>query len=169
MKLAGLLSFVSGMRPSCSTAIIGLVVVNCGGCILPVPHTRVHVFGVTGQVVSAADHTPVRGASIASVDEPTEKAHCDSAGNFRLHARRGWHAAYLIGPICESILPGLDVTNPGREIRLSAPGYVTRHITVGAFPQVRDDGVTGQPVGAYLSVGQLDLSSSPEAYRRHSF
>ena len=154
----GLLDPIVGMRASLSTAMIGLVAVGCGGCILPVPHTRVHAFGVTGQVVSVVDHSPVGGASIASIDEPTETAHCDSGGNFRLRARRGWHAAYQVSPICQSLLPGWDLAYPGREIRVSASGYLTKEFSITAFPGGRDHEVTGEMAGAYLKAGQLELA-----------
>jgi uncharacterized protein (DUF433 family) len=46
------------------------------------------------------------------MDQPDPPAHCDKPGRFRLHPKRGWHAAYCIGPVCESLLPGWDVTYP---------------------------------------------------------
>ena len=121
---------VVGMRANLSTLMIGLLIAGCGGCILPVPHTRVHAFGVRGQIVSADTHEPVAGAWVTSTDQLSEPAHCDEAGRFRLHPKRGWHAAYCIGPIRESLWPGWDVTYPGRVVRISAPGYSTMDLVV---------------------------------------
>jgi len=117
----------------------------------------VHAFGVTGQVVSATTQDPLADASVASIDQPNEPAHCDKAGRFRLHPKRGWHAAYCIGPICESLLPGWDMTYPGRAIRVSAPGYVTADFTVSTFAPDGSNGVTGELAGAYLKVAHLEL------------
>ena len=84
------MSLVVGMRASLA-ALLGCVVVGCGGCILPVPHTRVHAYGVTGQVVSATTQEPLAEASVTAMDQPDPPAHCDKAGRFRLQPKRGWH------------------------------------------------------------------------------
>jgi hypothetical protein len=57
------------MRASLA-ALLGWVVVGCGGCILPVPHTRVQAYGVTGQVVSATTQAPLAEASVIAMDQP---------------------------------------------------------------------------------------------------
>ena len=57
------------------------------------PHTRVHAYGVTGQVVSATTQEPLDGASVIAMDQPDHPAQCDRAGRFRLHPKRGWYAA----------------------------------------------------------------------------
>jgi len=145
-----------GMRAKLATAIVGLIVVVCNGCLLPVPHTRVHILGVDGQVVSALDRRPLGSASVASIDEPTETARCDSNGFFRLRPRRGWHAVYLVSPICESLLPGFDMAYPGREIQVSVPGYVTTNFGVS----------TNLISGAYLHAGQLLLTPVEQGSNR---
>jgi hypothetical protein len=145
-------------KTSLSIAMVGLVAVLCGGCILPVPHTRVHAFGVAGQVVSAVDHKPIGGALVASIDAPPATTYCDSGGNFRLSARLGWHAAYLVSPICESLLPGFDVAPPDREIRVSAPGYLTTEFGVSPFAGGDGHAMTGVIAGAYLKAGQFPIT-----------
>ncbi len=72
--------------------------------------------GVTGQVVSAITHEPLADAFVTARDQPDHPAHCDKAGRFRLPPKHGWHAVCCIGPVCESQLPGWDVTCPGRSI-----------------------------------------------------
>ena len=138
-------------------ALLGSVAIGCGGCILPVPHTRVHAYGVTGQVVSATTQEPLANASIIATDQPDQPARCDKAGRFRLHPKRGWHAAYCIGPVCESLLPGRDVTYPGRCIRVSAPGYATADFRVGAFARDGTNAVAGDLAGAWLHAAPLEL------------
>ncbi len=73
-----------------------------------------------------------------------------------LHPKRGWHGAYCIGPICESLLPGWDMTYPGRTIRVSAPGYATADFSISIFSH---DGTRSAVDldGAYLKVTQLEL------------
>lgn len=145
------------MRASVYIALLGIATAACGGCILPVPHTRMHAFGVTGQVVSATTDDPVANASVTSIEQPQDQAQCDRSGRFRLHPKRGWHAAYCIGPICESLLPGWDMTYPGRAIRVSAPGYATADFAVSIFTHYGTNEVTGELAGAYLKVAQLKL------------
>ena len=142
------------MRASVSILLLGIVAVACGGCIVPVAHTRVHAFGVTGQVVSATSDDAVVGASVTSIEQPQDQAHCDRSGRFRLPPKRGWHAAYCIGPICESLLPSWDVTYPRRFIHVSAPGYAAADFAVGI---AGTNEVTGKLDGAYLKVAQLKL------------
>lgn len=157
------------MRASFSIAIVGFFALDCGGCILPVPHTRVHAFGVIGQVVNATDHSPVRSASIASIDEPTQTAIGDRTGGFRLHARRGWHGAYFIGPISLSLLPDWDLTAPERDIGVSAPGYVPQIFAVRSYPASGSNVLVGQKIGAYLRVGQLEITPQPRGFPERQY
>ena len=156
------------MRASLA-ALLGWVVVGCSGCILPVPHTRVHAYGVTGQVVSATTQEPLADASVIAMDQPHPPAHCDKAGRFRLHPKRGWHAAYCIGPVCESLLPRWDVTYPGRSIQVSAPGYATADFRVGAFARDGTNAVAGDLAGAWLKVAPLELIPSTRGARLSGF
>ncbi len=145
------------MRIGFYTAVVGVLVVGGGGCVVPVPHTRAHEYGVTGQVTGAIDCKPVGGASVVSIDEPTETALCDGDGNFRLRPRRGWHAAYLIGPDSLSVLPAWDITAPVRQVRISAPGYMTADFSVGTFPDGSSHHAVAEVAGAYLRAGRLEL------------
>jgi len=145
------------VRASLATALLGWVVIACSGCILPVPHTRVHAYGVTGQVVSATTQEPLGDALVTAMDQPDHPAHCDKAGRFRLHPKRGWHAAYCVGPVCESLLPGWDVTYPGRRIQVSAPGYATADFRVSAFARDGSNAVAGDLAGAWLKAAPLEL------------
>ncbi len=91
------------------------------------------------------------------MDQPDHPTHCDKAGRFRLHPKRGWHAAYCIGPVCESLLPGWDVTYPGRSIQVSAPGYATVDFRVSAFVRDGTNAVAGDLAGAWLKAAPLEL------------
>jgi hypothetical protein len=136
------------LRSIPAIAVAILVALSCGGCIVPVPHMRVHALGVTGQVVGAVDQRPLDGAVITSADKAPKTVRCDSDGNFRLPPRRGWHAVYFIGPICLSLLPSFDMPSPSREIIVSAPGYMTTSFDVGCLVRTN----------AYVKAGQLRLT-----------
>ena len=130
-----------------SCGILVLIAVCCGGCILPVPHMRVHACGIKGQVVDAIDHSPISNAIITPVDNSPKVARSGTNGDFCLRPTRGWHAAYVIGPISLSILPGWDLTSPSRDVHVSAQGYEAK-----VFP------IRGVRCGvAYLNAGQLEL------------
>ena len=138
------------------------LVLVCGGCVLPAPHTRVHAYGVTGRIVDATRDDPVPGASVRGLDWADGCARSDSRGEFRLRAKRGWHGAYFVGPICLSLLPDWDVTAPSREIEVSAPGYVARVFAIRNYRASGSDVVVGQIDGAYLKVEHLELSPATE-------
>ena len=105
--------------------LASLVVIMISGCILPIPHRRLHVYGVRGQVVDAYTLEPVPCAVIwSSCGEPVRT---DEDGEFALRAIRGWHGGVLIGiALNYSALPFLGVVLPFREIDVAAPGYYTR-------------------------------------------
>lgn len=153
------------VRPSLTTParvwlpvlVAALLALGSNGCLVPVPHTRVHAYGVKAQVVSAADGRPVTNAIIASVGWPAATARADRQGRFRLPAKRGWHGAYCIGPICLSLLPGWDVTWPLREISISAPGYETTLLSIGPAHGEPGAQVPAVVAGAYLKAERLEL------------
>ena len=146
-----------GLKSSQRIAVALSLAACCGGCIIPVPHQRVHVYGVSGQIVSAADQTPISDASVSSPDVPEVTAQSDTLGAFRLRPVRGWHGAYCVGPICLSLLPGWDVTYPGRKIQVSAPGYRTASFTIEAWVPPDGSKIAAEIAGAYLHTGQLQL------------
>jgi hypothetical protein len=63
-----------------------------------------------------------------------------------------------VGPICLSLLPDWDMTAPDREIQVSASGYVTRVCSIRSYAAAGSNVVAGEIVGAYLRVGQLELT-----------
>ena len=129
----------------------------CSGCmIVPVPHPRVHAYGVKGQVVSATDGIPI-AAAVHSIDAPTDIVRCDAEGCFQVRPRYGWHGAYFIGVISQSMLPGWDVTRPVRGICVSTPGYQTTTLTVATSPGSDTGQVRAEVVGAYLLAGKISL------------
>jgi len=155
------------MKIRWQAGITVLLAVLCIGCVVPVPHPRVHAYGVDGQIVSAADGAPIAGASVSSVDRLVPIASTDTQGRFRVHARYGWHGAYFIGPICLSLLPGWDVTRPSRDIMVSASGYRSAEFVVETWPAEGTGRVRAQILGANLQAGQLRLvplsSKTPDA------
>lgn len=102
-----------------------LVVVACSltGCVLPIPHRRVHVGGIEGKVIDARTQAPLEGAKVTDAHSGSLLATTDRAGEFAVSPKRGWHGAYLYGPISFSLLPHFDMAAPAPEIRVSAEGY----------------------------------------------
>ena len=99
------------------------VAIAQSGCILPVPHRRLHVEGVKGRVVSAATHRPIAGAKVSSAITRDELAITGSDGSFVIQPDHGWHGAMLIGPVSYSLLPHFDMPSPPSPIRISAAGF----------------------------------------------
>ena len=144
------------MRACFRAILITLLVAGCGGCILPVPHTRVHVYGVDGQVVSSADYSPITNATVVSLNDPMKVVHSNRKGHFHLPAERRWHGAYLIGPISLSLLPDFDIAHAGRIIRVSAPGYITKDFNITRSTRI-DGGNLAEVVGADLKPAPLAI------------
>lgn len=127
-----------------------LVAGLCAGCIMPIPHRRVHSFGVEGRVLDASTLTPVTGAVVSSPDHKRRETTTNDKGQFSLRPAYGWHGAYLIGPISESLLPGWDITFPGTAVDVAADGYQNEHFWIVDEDAPRE--------GPYLKAGDLRLS-----------
>ena len=110
-----------------ATGLLCLTIVTAG-CVVPVPHRRVHVQGVEARVVDAADQTPVAGARITAVDDEETLTETDADGHFVLEPVHGWHGAYLVGPVSYSLFPHFDIPSPRPPFRIEAPGYETRTV-----------------------------------------
>ena len=93
------------------------------GCVVPVPHKRIHEFGVTGRLLDSMSRTPVKAARIEASEGRTEAALSDANGFFTLKPVYGWHGAYCIGPISLSLWPALDVPSMSRTIMITASGH----------------------------------------------
>jgi hypothetical protein len=101
--------------------IAGGWVILVSGCVLPVPHRRVHVQGVEAKVVNAIDQSPIPGAYVTTTSGRSGTV-TDANGDFEIQPVYGWHGAYLIGPISYSLLPHFDMPwSPF--LRVSAEGY----------------------------------------------
>lgn len=98
------------------------------GCVVPLPHRRVHAFGVAGRVLDFQSRSPVKAARIEAADDRTKVAFSDARGSFMLPPVSGWHGAYFIGPIGLSLFPALDMPSMSRAIAISANGY--RSVTI---------------------------------------
>jgi hypothetical protein len=105
--------------------LMSFVVVACSltGCVLPVPHLRVHVEGIEGKVIDARTRSPIDGARVTDLCSGSLLATTDRAGEFEVKAKRGWHGAYFYGPISYSLLPHFDMAYPAPAIRVAAEGY----------------------------------------------
>ena len=99
------------------------------GClIIPVPHTRLHAYGVKGRIVDE-DGKPIVNASVVNEQAPKKKAISDVDGYFKLSPVRGWHGAYFIGPISLSMFPGFDVPSSLVDVYVNADGFSKQKFT----------------------------------------
>ena len=121
-----------------------LSVLSLAGCVFPVPHRRLHQFGVSGRILDSHSQAPVNAARVAAGETATF-SHSD--GSFTVAPVYGWHGAYAIGGIGVSLLPGFDMPSPSREITVTARGYQSS--TSAAK--------TGTTADAYIRVGDILL------------
>jgi hypothetical protein len=117
------------------------------GCVIPAPHERLHEFGVAGTILDSESHTPIKGAKIQSPGGQTKAVFSDASGSFKLKPVYGWHGAFFIGPICESLLPGFDMPSHKRTIVVTAEGYRTLTLTAE----------THSPTNAYIQSSVIEM------------
>lgn len=118
----------SAPRRSRSTfvSLVVLACAGCGGCIIPLPHTRTTWGPISGRVEDASSHTPLSGAVV--------EAHCADGGH--LTSKTGPDGAWCLPEkqrFCWGILFGValnhslphDNCDLERRVRfdVSAPGY----------------------------------------------
>lgn len=101
------------------------------GCVLPVPHRRIHGNGIDARVVNASDQSPVANAEIQGDPEGRTLATSDETGRFSIAPVHGWHGAYLVGPISYSLFPHFDIPAPSPPFRVRATGFAGRNIGPG--------------------------------------
>lgn len=102
--------------------IIVLLVLGAG-CALPIPHKRLHIYGVKSKLVDTEMNKPIPDALICSLPEGKNCAKSDESGTFELPPVYGWHGGYFIGPISHSSWPGFDIPDFEPEIVIQAQGY----------------------------------------------
>src|ERR1044072_2429248 len=86
--------------------VLMLCALVLSGGLIPVPHHRLHEFGVTGRLLDAETHPPISAAGIEAADDPEKITFSDVNGSFDLKPVYGWHGAFFFGPICLSLWPG---------------------------------------------------------------
>lgn len=112
------------------------------GCVLPIPHRRLHSAGIEATVVDADTASPVSGAKVSTPDGSNLLTSTNAKGRFEIPSRYGWHGAYLIGPISYSLLPYFDIPYPQAPLKIEATGYRSR--TIEPFDEMQTDKQTGQ-------------------------
>ena len=111
------------------------------GCVLPIPHRRLHAEGIEATVINARTSSPVTEAKILSLDDSSVMAQVDSEGRFKIPAKYGWHGAYLIGPISYSLFPHFDISYPCPPFQIDADGYQSTIISpANELPPNHNDG-----------------------------
>ena len=104
-----------------SVLLFGIVMLS--GCIVPIPHQRLHELGVVGHVYDSRLGAPLKGVKIEDRQDPKRVTYSDAGGSFRLRPVYGWHGAYFIGPVSLSLFPGFDMPVFYRSVLISADGY----------------------------------------------
>jgi hypothetical protein len=142
----------------------------CTGClVVPVPHQRLHAYGIRGRVVDENGH-PLATATVADDTTSNGVLKANSDGRFSLRPVRGWHGGYFIGVISFSVWPDLDMIGPIRTVQVEAPGYVTQRLEVKGTDRVTNElkieaGTCSALVeGEYLNLGTVMLfaQTAPE-------
>ena len=110
-----------------SSLLLGLLILP--GCVVPVPHQRLHEFGVRGRLLDSDSRTPIAAAKIQASEDGAKVTQSDANGLFALKPVYGWHGAYLIGPIDLSLFPGFDMPSPSRAILITARGHRTATVS----------------------------------------
>jgi hypothetical protein len=128
-----------------------LCVLTFTGCVLPIPHRRLHHYGVSGRIIDSASRAPVKSAQIQPSDHPTRGTVSRADGSFTLEPVYGWHGAYTFGVIGVSLFPGFDVPPFARTILISANGYQTSTVPVRSR----------SPHDWYIRAGDLQLKRQP--------
>ena len=96
------------------------------GCVIvPVPNRAVEGYGVTGQVIDAKTHLPVKAARIQAVEEEPQPrvASSDAEGDFVLKPRYKWHGGYMYAIHKSPEFPHTDGPASVLIIAITAPGY----------------------------------------------
>jgi len=131
---------------SCALALSGCM-------ILPIPHRRVHAFGVQGRVVDSSSKKSIGAATIRGAGPFPGICSSDASGRFSLPPVYGWHGAVLLSPAIDySMFPLLDAINYRRGITISGPAHETKSYSV--------DGGRSVVIGDYLQAGELPLAPS---------
>ena len=98
-------------------------------CILPIPHRRVHIQGIEGQVIDAKTRAPITRAQILSYPSNDVVTLTNAKGRYKIKPVYGWHGAYLIGPVSYSMFPHFDIPNSYTNYWVTADGYVKKRIS----------------------------------------
>ena len=96
------------------------------GCIVPIPHRRLHAYGVKSKIVDSESGVPIQNATIWNV-------RTDSQGDFSINPRYGWHGGYFFSPISRSIWPKHHMAFPVAFFKVSADGYNMKEVQTSSF------------------------------------
>jgi hypothetical protein len=131
---------------SCPLALSGCI-------ILPIPHRRVHAFGIQGRVVDVSSKKPIAAATIRGAEPFPGVCSSDASGRFSLPPVYGWHSAVMLSPaIGYSMFPLLDAMNYRRAFTISGPAHETKSWSM--------DGGRRVVIEDYIQVGDLPLAPS---------
>lgn len=127
--------------------IITITLLLLWGCALPIPHRRLHEFGVKGSLLDKETQLPISDAIVFSLSDNDEFVTSNKNGYFSLSPLYGWHGGYFIGPINLSFWPGFDMPAPVRDFIVYAPEYRVKRISINQ----------DYPEGNYLVQNSIEL------------
>lgn len=116
-----------------------VLLVLVAGCALPIPHRRLHNYGVKSKIVDNETNKSIRDALICSLLEGRNCIKSDKSGTFELPPVYGWHGGYYIGPVSHSFWPGFDIPDFEPEIVIQAQGYEDIKLSIKSNNQPEND------------------------------
>jgi len=116
----------SPSRP-CLRLLLPLLLLVQGCLVVPVPHQRLHAYGIEGRVVDEDGNpvpnvkvvSPAKNTRLSGTAIPKRLAVTDTSGFFSLKPAWGWHGAFLFSPMngWDSIFPMFAYTLRKRELQ----------------------------------------------------
>jgi len=93
-----------------------LILIFLAGCFWP--HTTLRSGQVTGRVLDARCHIPIKGVEVGLIEPPHHRVFTNTNGYFRLQAVRQFHYGYVPPE-------GEWPQNKDHTMKVSHPGYTT--------------------------------------------
>lgn len=90
---------------TCRVMLMAAMLLSASGCIfLPIPHIRLHEYGVKSRLIDDQTGEPIDDAGIISLADDHKVVTSDINGEFILPPVYGWHGAMVIGVVSAGLL-----------------------------------------------------------------
>jgi hypothetical protein len=74
-----------------------VLLTGCSPLVVPVPHTTVRDYKISGTILDARTHAPIPNALVYRTEHPRFSCYTDASGRFVLKEVHNWHYAKLYG------------------------------------------------------------------------